>query len=170
MKTLLASALVLSLSTAAAFAGAPEKKHGGVSITFDSNDPRVQLGARHEGREARVVVGTRNGGAVVMLLDNLVAVQLSDAALAAVAPEKDANFFEEWVVAGVRMAVKKSVEYPLAHIRSAEVRDGVLVLTNDEGKPVFNDIKVNGSIVTRDLTPADAARFVDAFQAAKARH
>jgi hypothetical protein len=169
MKTLVASALLVLLVTPAAFAGAPEKKHEGVSITFDSNDPRVQLGARHEGREGRVVVTTRNGSAMVMLLDDLVAVQLSDSALAAVAPQKDANFLEEWVAVGVRLAVKKSVQYPLAHVRSAEVRDGVLVLTNDEGKPVFDDIKVNGSIVTRDLTPADAARFVTAFRSVKAR-
>ncbi|MCU1245571.1 MAG: hypothetical protein JWN02_1481 [Acidobacteria bacterium] len=169
MKTLV-SALVLLLSAAVAFGGAPDKKHDGVSISFDSDDPRVQLGVRHEARQARVVVGTRNGAAVLMLLDQVVAVQLSDSALAAVRPDKDANFLEEWVAAGVRLAVKKAVEYPVAHIRSAEVRDGVLLLTNDEGKPVFADIKVNGSIVTRDLAPADAARFVDAFAILKGRH
>src|SRR5207253_2757623 len=159
--------LVLLVSTATAFAA--EKHPQNISVSFDSDDARTKLASRHTAGEARVVAGTRNGAAVLMLLDDVVAVQLSGATLAAAKTKDDANFFEEWIVAGVRMALRRSVEYPIANIRSAELRDGTLVLTNDEGKPVFAEIKVNGSIVTRDLAPADAARFVNAFRAVKAR-
>lgn len=165
MKTLTTSALVLLLSTAA-FAG--EKKQEGISISFDSDDARTHMAARHSLREARVAVKSRNGAAVLLLLDDVVAVQLSDATLAGIETKEDANLLEEMLVAGVRAAVKKSVEYPVAHIRSAEIRNGVLVLTNDEGKPVFDDVKVNGSNITHDIAPGDAARFVRAFRAAKA--
>ena len=57
----------------------------------------------------------------------------------------------------------------VANIRSAEIRGGVLVLTNDQGKRVFDNVKVNGENVTHDLTPADAARFVNAFRALKSK-
>ena len=166
MKIVTASALVLLLSSSALLAADP---HQHISVSYDSDDARTKLAARHDAREARLAIGTRNGAAVLMLLGDAVAVQLSDATLAAVKTKDDANFFEEWIVAGVRLGLRKSVEYPIANIRSAEVRNGVLVLTNDEGKPVFDDVKVNGSNVTHDLSPADAARFVNAFRALKAR-
>jgi hypothetical protein len=167
MKTLTMCALVLMLSTAVAVAG--EKKEAGISVSFDSDDTRTQLAPRHAVRDARVVVRTRNGAAVLLLTGDVVAVQLSDATLAAVEADEDANLLEEMLVAGVRTAMKKSVEYPIAHIRSAEIRNGSLVLTNDEGKPVFSEIKVNGNNVTRDISAADAAKFVSAFRAVKGR-
>ena len=167
MKTLTTGAFVLLLSTAVAFAGKPKQQD--ISISFNSDDARTRIAPRHVAREARLAVPTRSGAAVLLLLDDVVAVQLSDSALAAVTTKEDAGFLEELLVAGVRVAVRKSVEYPIANIRSAQVRDGSLVLTNDEGKPVFSDMKVNGNNVTRDISAADAARFVNAFRLVKAR-
>ena len=165
MKTLTTCALVLLLSTAVAVAG--EKKEPGISVSFDSDDARTQLAPRHAVRDARVAVRTRNGAAVLLLTGDVVAVQLSDTMLATLETKEDAGLLEEMLVAGVRAAMKKSVEYPIAHIRSAEIRNGGLVLTSDEGKPVFSQVTVNGNNVTRDITAGDAARFVNAFRAAK---
>jgi hypothetical protein len=165
MKTLAAGALVFLLSATAVLAAGRKQN---LNVSFDSDDARTKLAERHTPREARLVVPTRSGAAVLMLLNDVVAVQLSDASIALVKADEDANFLEEWIVAGVKLAMKKSVQYPIANIRTADVRDGVLVLTNDEGKPVFSEIKVNGGNVTHDLAPADAARFVAAFRALKA--
>jgi hypothetical protein len=166
MKTLTTCALALLLGSSTVLAA---DKKDNISISFSSDDARTKLAPRQDARDARLAVTTRSGSATLLLTGDVVAVQLSDAALAKVEAKEDANFFEELVVAGVRLAVQKSVDYPIANIRSAEVRDGVLVLTNDVGKPVFNEIKVNGSIVTRDLSAADAQRFVSAFRAIKAK-
>ena len=166
MKILTACALVLLLS--AAVASAAEKKEG-ISISFSSDDPRTRLATRHDARDARLAVTTRSKTAMLLLTNDVVAVQLTDATLAKMETKDDANFLEELVASGVRLAVGKSVEYPVANIRSAEIRNGVLTLTNDQGKPVFDEIKVNGSNVTRDLSAADAARFVNAFRAVKSR-
>jgi len=57
-----------------------------------------------------------------------------------------------------------SVEYPVANLRSAEIRNGVLTLTNDQGKPVFDQVKVEGENVLRSLSAADAAKFVHVFR------
>ncbi|MCU1349905.1 MAG: hypothetical protein JWO56_2935 [Acidobacteria bacterium] len=165
MKILATCTLAFLLSTPIAVAA--EKKQN-ISVSFDSDDARTRLAARHSAREARLAVGTREGAAVLMLLHDAVAVQLSDATIAHVKAKDDANFLEEWLVAGIQMGVRKSVEYPIANIRSAEVRDGALVLTNDEGKPVFSDIKVNGANVLHGFSAADATRFVNAFRVVKA--
>lgn len=167
MKTLVTCALVLLLSASVAFAG--EKKKEGISVSFSSDDSRTRLAPRHDVRDARLSVTTRNRTAVLLLTGDVVAVQLSDATLAEVETKDDANFLEELIVSGVRLAVGKSVEYPIANIRSAEIRGGVLTLTNDQGKPVFDEIKVNGTNVTRNISAGDAARFVNAFRIAKAR-
>ncbi len=63
------------------------------------------------------------------------------------------------------MAVGKSVEYPIAAIRSVDYRDGMLRIVNDQNKPVFAELKVNGTEILRDFSSADAARFVAAVRA-----
>lgn len=164
MKTL--TTAVLAMLLCAGVASAKEKK--GVSVSFDSNDPRTRLATRHETSDARLAITTRHGEATLMLVNDVVAVQLSDATLSGAKPEEDENFLVELLAAGVRLAIGKSVEYPIAHIRSAEIRGGVLVLTNDQGKPVFDNVKVNGDTVMRDISVAEATRFVNTFRLVKA--
>src|SRR5690242_20931738 len=43
-------------------------------------------------------------------------------------------------------------------------RDGVLRIVNDQNKPVFAELKVNGTEILRDFSSADAARFVAAVR------
>jgi hypothetical protein len=160
--TLCALALLLS----ATLAHADDKKPG-ISISFSSEDPRTHLGPRHDPRDARLAITTRDGSTSLLLTHDVVAVQLTDRALANVSTKDDAGFLEELIASGVRLAIRKAVEYPIANIRSVEIRDGALVLTNDKNQPVFTEIKVNHTDVLRDFSVADAARFVNAFRAAK---
>ncbi len=164
MKTVATCALALLLS--AAVASAAEKKEG-ISISFTTDDARTRFAPRHSARNARMAVTTRNGAAMLLLTGDVVAVQLTEATLAQVETDEDANFLEDLLASGVRLAVGKAVEYPIANIRSAEIRNGVLTLTNDDGKPVFDEIKVDGVNVTRNVSAADAARFVNAFRQIK---
>src|SRR6188474_1125191 len=110
----------------------------GISISLSSNDPRAEMGPRYDARDARVAIRTRDRSTMLLLLDDTIAVQLSDTTLAKIESDKkkDAGFFEELVLAGVRLAVGKSVEYPISGIRSVEYRDGVLRIVNDQNKPV----------------------------------
>lgn len=159
-KTLLALALLLSAS----LAFGAEKKPG-ITISLTSDDPHTHFGPRHDVRDARLAITTRDGSTSLLLLDDVVAVQLTDRALARVATDEDAGFLEDIVASGVRSAIRKAVEYPIANIRSAELRDGALVLTNDRNQPIFTEIKVNGNQVLRGFSPRDAARFVSALRA-----
>jgi hypothetical protein len=144
----------------------------GISISLSSDDPRAEMGPRYDARDAQVAIRTRDRSAMLLLVDDVIAVQLSDATLAKMESEKkkkETGFFEELVLAGVRMAVGKSVEYPIAALRSVDYRDGVLRIVNDQNKPVFAELKVNGTEILRDFSSADAARFVAAVRARKAR-
>jgi len=165
MNKLTIFALALLLPATAAFAG--DKK--GISISFGSDDPHTRLAARHDVRDAKSAITNRDGSVSLLLTDEVVAIQLTDRALARVSTKDDATFLEELVASGVRMAIRKAVEYPIANIRSMEIRDGALVLTNDKNQPVFSEVKVNGTDVLRDFAVSDAARFVNAFRAAKSR-
>ncbi len=110
----------------------------GISISLSSDDPRAEMGPRHDARDAQVAIRTRDRSTMLLLVDDVIAVQLSDAALARMKSEtkkKDAGF---------------------------------LRIVNDQNKPVFTELKVNGTEILRDFSSADATRFVAAFRARKA--
>lgn len=164
MKTLAPLALLLLLST-------PAVAKEGISISLSSNDSRTELGPRRDVRDARTAITTKDGAVVLMLIDDVVAMQLTDATLDSMESEtkrkKDTSFFEELVLAGVQLAVGKSVEYPVASIRTFDYSNGALRVIGADGKPVFTEIKVNGTDVLRDFSRADVARFAKALRAAK---
>lgn len=165
MKTLAMCALALLLtgSTVAA---------ADLSISINSDDPKTVVASRHDADDARLAITTRDGNTVLMLVNDAIAVQLSDRAMKKMDDKKSAketNFLEDLLVAGVKLALGKSVEYPLVHLRNVEYRDGALRFTNDQNKPVFSEMKVNGTEVLRDFTAADATRFVNAWRARRAR-
>ena len=160
------SLCTLALLLAAGISLAADKKSG-ISISLSSEDPRTHLGPRRNVREARTAITSRDGSVSLLLMNDVVAVQLTDRVLEETTTKDDANLLEEIIASGVRLALRKAVEYPIAAIRSAEIRDGILVLTNDKNKPVFTEVKVNGTEVFRDFAIADAARFVNAFRTAK---
>ena len=165
MKTLAMCALALCLT-----GGTASAAH--FSMSINSDDHNSVIGSRHDTGDARVAITTRDGNTVLMLVDDAIAVQLSDRALKQIDDEKakkETNFLEELLVSGVKLALGKSVEYPLSHVRNVEYRDGALRLTNDQNKPVFTEMKVNGTEVLRDFTAADATRFVNAWRARRGR-
>ena len=165
MKTIAMCAFALLLASGTAFA------KDGISLSLSSNDSRTQFGDRHDVHDARVTIATRDRSVVLLLLDDAVAMQLSDAAmrdLDADAKKKERNFFEDLVVAGVKLAVGKSIEYPIKSIRVLDYSNGALRVIGADNKPVFTELKVNGTDVLRDFSPADVARFASAFRAAKA--
>jgi hypothetical protein len=169
MKTLATCALALLLST-------PVLAKDGISISFSSEDSRTEFGPRYTPREARAAITTRDGSAVLLLVDDVVALQLSDALLAKLDAEKkeknakkDSSFLEDLVLSGVRLAVGKSLEYPVASVRSIDYSGGALRLIGADDKPVFTNVKVNGTDVMHDFSRADVTRFANAVRAARSR-
>jgi hypothetical protein len=167
MKTLAACALALLLTSGTALA------KDGISIHLNSGDKRTELGPRHCTCDARMTIKTRDGSAVLLLMDDVVAMQMTDAALDRMeTPKKkgeENSFFEDLVVAGVRLALGKSIEYPIASIRAFDYKDGALRVIGADNKPVFTEVKVNGTDILRDFSRADVVRFANALRVAKTR-
>ena len=164
MKKIGVFALALMLPAAALLAA---DKKPGITFSFSSDDSHTGVGSRHSAGDARLAITTRDGSMTLLLLKDVVAVQLTDRVIANVHTKDDAGFVEELLASAVRLTMGKSVEYPIANIRSADVRDGALLLLNDQNKLLFSELKVNGTEVLRDFSAADATRFVNAFRAAK---
>jgi hypothetical protein len=103
----------------------------GISISLSSNDPRAEMGPRYDARDARVAIRTRDRSTMLLLLDDTIAVQLSDSVLAKIESEKkkkDTSFFEELVLAGVRIAVGQvggvpDFRYPQRRVPRWSVKD-----------------------------------------------
>lgn len=143
----------------------------GISVSLSSDDSRAQFGDRHDVRDARLAIKTRDNAVVLLLLDDVVAMQLSEATMNGLDKEKkkkDTTFFENLVVAGAKLAIGSSIEYPIESIRVLDYNNGALRVIGADNKPVFTELKVNGTDVLRDFSRADVARFASAFRAAKA--
>jgi pimeloyl-ACP methyl ester carboxylesterase len=82
-------ALALLLCSTMAYAGDGNR---GVSISFDSNDSHVHLRPRLNGHDARLAITTRDGSTSLLLMNDMVAVQLTDHDLAQIKPKDDDNF------------------------------------------------------------------------------
>jgi hypothetical protein len=156
----------LAVLFSSTLASADDGKHG-VSITFNSDDPNTVIGPRRNVREAKLAITTKDGSTALLLMNDVVAVQLTDKTIANVKAKDDDSILEELLASGVQVMLKRAVEYPIAHIRAVELRDGVLTMVNDRNQPLFTDVKINGANVLRSFSPADAARFVNAFHAAR---
>jgi len=164
MKRLVVAVFVLLLLV-------PVANAGGISIGFSSEDSKVDIASRRNPRTAQLAITSRDGSTVLMLTKDVVAMQLSDAALAKLEAEKkkeDRNFLEELLLAGVEIAIGKSMEYPLSDLE-ADYRNGALTFTNDKNEAIFTEVKVNGVDVMRNFAPADAQRFANAVRAANAK-
>lgn len=167
MKTIAACALLVLLPCTAV--SASDAKKPGVTLSFNSDDSRTKLAPRHTASDSRIAITSRDRSTMLLMTNDVVAIQLSDATIHKMHSSADEGFFEGLITSGVRYTLGKAVEFPLAGVKSVEVRDGVLRVTSDQNKPVFDNVKVNGSDVFRDFSAADAARFASAFRAIKRR-
>src|SRR5438477_22798 len=100
--TLFALALLLFCST---LASTDDGKRG-VSISFNSDDPNTVVGPRRNAREAKLAITTKDGSTALLLMNDVVAVQLSNKTIANVKPKDDDSILEELVASGVQVMLK----------------------------------------------------------------
>ena len=146
------------------FAAEPKR---GVQLSINSNDPHSHVGDRINQRDARLTITTRDGSTALVLTNQVVAIQLTDHTISEIKTDDHDGFLAEMLVSGIRTMLNKSISIPIASVRSAELVDGALVLSGDDGKPLFTNVKVDDDDVMRGFAIGDAAKFVNAFRAAK---
>jgi hypothetical protein len=135
----------------------------------------MRWGTRHDLRDARISIRTRDGGAVLLLTDEVVAVQLSDRALRDLRREmRDkededddsalARAIKVAVLSGVRELLSNSAECPVREVGDVEYRNGHLIITTRDDETIFDDMELSDHEVMDDFAPSDARAFVRAFR------
>ncbi|HEX2203618.1 MAG TPA: hypothetical protein VHG91_09985 [Longimicrobium sp.] len=172
---LLAAALLL----APAHDLAAQDRHGSrVEITDGSHG---RMGPRRALADADFAITTTNQKASLMLVDGMVAMQLTDRTLREITRDMDRDaredaddgFLARTIANAVRNSVgsmlRRSFQYPVADIESVEYRRGRLVFTTEDGDEIFRNVEVDDDELMETFSPADAQAFVREFRALKAR-
>jgi hypothetical protein len=178
MKTLAIGLLFLALLPAGT---ALAHDHDGPSVSLKSCcESPTRWSDRWDRDDARFAMTTEDG-AVTMLLDGeSVALQLSDQSMRKVRRElrKEENDDDDnpigqalkaAVLGTVRSLLDHSIECPVRDLRSADYRDGRLVLVANDGHRVFGEISVDHQDVLESFSDRDARAFVAEFQRVKHR-
>jgi hypothetical protein len=175
----LALAALVALSATAPLAAQHKHQHGHFRVNHHDHGP-ARPGPRYALNQAEFAMTTRDDVASLLLTREVVALQLSERTLRRVSNQVESEgqhdgFFARMIVNVVHNTVnnvlRHSLQVPLDRLRSADYRDGRLVLVTDEGERLFQDVEVENSEVMQSFSPRDAQLFVRHFRALKAaRH
>ena len=176
MKTL---PIALALFTILTAHGAPAQACDRGS-NFSIGDPPARLSSRYDVRDARMAITPETGEVILLITDDVVALQLSDRTLHKVwrkmkdeAKEDEdqvlAHVFKVAVFSSVRALLSSSAEYPVRDLRDVEYRNGRLVFTTKNGERLFGHVRVNDSDMMAGFAESDARQFVSEFHRVQAR-
>ncbi len=178
MKTFIPALAILA---ALAAPGAPEAScRGPACSNLSLGDPPARLASRYDTRDARIAITPETGEAVLLLTDDVVALQLSDRTLHRIwrkmkDEEKEgpdavlAHVFKVAVFSSVRALLSSSAEIPVRDLRDVEYRNGRLVFTTKNGERVFGHVRVNDRDMMAGFAESDARLFVNEFHRVQAR-
>ncbi len=174
--------LVLSLLTAGAAFADHRDDCPNITIKDGCCDGPTRWADRWESADARLAITTEDGAVTLLLGDREVAMQLSNRTLHKLdrkIHEKNADNDDEdnplgqaiksAILSAVRSMLDHSMDCRLRDVRSAEYRDGRLVLVDNDGDRIFDRVSVDGRQVLENFSPADARAFVAEFDRLKHR-
>ena len=176
------ASLVLVLLTCLPASNALAREHGSRHCGLCSSccTSPAHWSSRHDARDARLAITTRDGDATMILDDDVVAVQLSDRVMHRVEREfRDkqelaednplARAIETAVFSGVRSLLDHSAECSIHDLRDVDYRDGELVFTSERGRHVFNHFEIHNDDLLASFSEHDAQDFVREFRRIKAQ-
>jgi hypothetical protein len=73
------------------------------------------------------------------------------------------------VRSGVRTMLDRGIEFPVSELREARYANGRLELVGHNGKPVFENVKINDTDVMESFDPAQARAFAARVNQARRR-
>ncbi len=145
-----------------------------------SCDPPIRWSSRYAPDQARFAMDSEDGDITIVLTSNVVAMQLSDRKLRRVTRElrreeredEDCplgSIIKTAVLSGVRSLLDHSAECPIRAIRDVFYRDGRLVVIDEDGDRLFEDVDVHDEDVLEAFSDRDAQAFVREFHRIKSR-
>ena len=177
IRVLLATTLLLT-SVHLAHAGPSDETRKGASITVAAGegDGPERITARQRVTAGKPHLLSTNRLSELLLKDDAVTMQLSDYGLSQIGAEEKTrgkaerflgNVLKTMALSGVKQMLDHGLALPLADTRSAQVRDGEVVILTCQGKEVFNKVKINNQIQKYPQESAD--EFVRAVNRARAK-
>jgi hypothetical protein len=180
MRTLVLALLASSLLVAPAASACRHDGEcsGSLSIGSGVEEP-ARWAPRHDSRQARYVVTSRDGKVDLLLTPSAVAFQLSDRKMDSLERQlRDEQNEEEdnpigsaiktAVLAGVRVLLKHSAECSIQDLRDVDYRDGGLVFVSRDGGQVFQQLEDNKGDLLASFPENQARAFVREFRKLKA--
>ena len=154
--------------------------HDCPKITLDSTcNPPSHLAPRVDGRDAKYLINTEDGGASLVLTRNAVAMQLTDRAFRDVnrhldhIEDEDDNLLAESIKAvvlgGVRSLLDHSIECSIRDLHDIEYRHGRMVFITEDDDYVFENLNVDDRDVVEGFSEQDAREFIRQFHRLKGR-
>jgi hypothetical protein len=179
MRSLALAVLVSSLLvTSTASACRHEDGSGSLSIGSGVEEP-ARWAPRHDSRQARYVITSRDGKVDLLLTPTAVAFQLSDRKMDTLErelrDEQNADVdnalcsaVKTAVLAGVRVLLKHSAECSIRDLRDVDFRDGGLMFVSRDGDQVFAQLEDNKGDLLASFPESEARAFVREFRKLKA--
>ena len=161
---------LLALLLAAACAPEPS------DVTPEPEPADVSFSDEAPPGEEQVVITTQSGDVDLGLTDRVLYLRLNPKRRAEVEAEMAAEvedrgglggFIAETVTNAVSGALAHAVEIPVEDVRDVRYEDGRLDIVL-EGEEDFPQVETDGQAVEEAFAPADARRFVEAFERVKA--
>jgi hypothetical protein len=168
---------VLLATIPAGTALASDHDPGCISIDSCCESP-ARWADYHDMRDARFAIRTRDRSTVLLLTDDVVALQLSERMLRELRDEfreeedEDdgilAHAIKVAVFGTVRELLRHSAECPVRDLSDVAYRHGQLVFVTEDGDRIFEDIHIHDRNVMTGFSESDARAFVRAFHRIKA--
>jgi hypothetical protein len=136
----------------------------------ESTDSAARFVQRRPHAMADFAIISTDGRRALLLLPDAVALQLTDAGLEDIAsPPAEApadqgalaRVFEGMLRGGLRVLLDRALEYDIDELGVARVDGERLVFVNRSGKPVFENMNIDGQDVMEGFAPADARAFAE---------
>lgn len=149
-----------------------------IHVDTDDDGPG-RIGRRYETSEAVMAMENTSREVALVLTRRVVALQLTDRTLRQAERdmredgEKDDGFLARMIAdvakSAARSMLNHSIEYPVSEIRSADYRNGELIIVTRDGERLFEDTDVNDRDVMRSFSPEQARAFVRELNRLKGR-
>ncbi|MFL5542487.1 MAG: hypothetical protein ACJ8J0_26105 [Longimicrobiaceae bacterium] len=156
-------------------------QHHGIHVEINDDDhdsdAPVRPGPRRDLRDAEFAMTTTNDVASLLLTRRVLALQLTERALARIGRDMDedgdddgivARFVSSVVRSSVRGVLRHSLQIPIDDVRSVDYRGGRLEITTEDGDRVLEEVEINDTYVMESFSRRDAEAFVRQFRALKA--
>jgi len=173
------TASVLATFSIAASLAAPLRAQdsGDMHVSVHVPDSVAHVVDRESADRARFSIVSRDGQAMLLLMDTTIVAQMTDRGLARINSREQTDtiksaasrLFARMALGALVPFFDHGIAYHLRDLADARYADGRLLLIRANGDDVFRDVEIGKGPLMESFRPADAEAFAAQARAARAR-